>query len=151
MAIFDLKNEYQRQDFIDYVMKLMDEAKRKDRCVVEIKKRHAQRTLSQNAYLHVLLAYFASQTGYSLEEVKVDWFKRHCNRELFEVEKVNAKGKKVKPLRSSAELTTAEMALAITRFRNFSLAEAEIYLPAANEDQFILHCEQEIEKYKEYE
>jgi len=151
MAIFDLKNEYQNRDFIEFVKKTLSDAKTKDIYVVELKRRHPQRTMAQNKYLHVLLGYFASQTGYSLDEVKTDWFKRHCNRELFEKERVNARGKTVKYLRSTSDLTTAECTMAIERFRNWSAAEADIYLPSPHEDQFLLHCEQEIERYKEFE
>lgn len=150
MAIFDLKNPYQSRDFLEYARKLLSDAGKKDRLVVEVKKRFPQRSSNQNRYLHVILGYFASQTGYSLDEVKQDWFKRHCNSEIFVRERVNARGKVVKYLRSSADLTTAEMTLAVERFRNWSAAEGQIYLPAPNEEQFLLHCEQEAERFKEF-
>ena len=118
--------------------------------VIEIKKRSPQRTLAQNAYLHVLLGYFASQTGYSIDEVKHDFFKKECNPDIFYRERVNVKGNTVKYLRSSAELETGEMSLAITRFRNWAVAKAGIYLPSANETSFLTYCEQEMERFKEY-
>lgn len=151
MAIFDLKNPYQNRDFLDYIRKLCADADKKDNCVIEVKRRFPQRSPSQNKYLHVILGYFASQTGYSLDEVKQDWFKKHCNPDIFYRERVNQRGKTVRYLRSSADLTTAECTMAIERFRNWSAAEGGIYLPSPNEDSFLLYCEQEIEKFKEYE
>lgn len=147
MALYDLSNPYQKKDFIDKVKSYLDAEKAP---VVELKKRNPQRTLAQNSYLHILLGFFASQTGYSVDEVKHDFFKKHCNPDIFYRERVNPKGNTVKYLRSSAELDTAEMTLAIERFRNWSCAEANIYLPAPNESSFLTYCEQEYERFKEF-
>ena len=113
--IYDLKNEYQIPKFKEYVNKLF-----KERAVVEVKKKLPNRTLAQNSYLHLLLGYFGSEYGCSLDEAKIDFYKRTCNRDLFERKTVNKKGNEVTYLRSSAELTTGEMTLSIDRFRNWS-------------------------------
>lgn len=42
------------------------------------------------------------------------------------------------------------MTTAIERFRNYSVAQAGIYLPAPNENQFLIHIQQEIERNKEF-
>ena len=52
-------------------------------CTVEITEKKAKRTLNQNAYLHLLLGYFASQTGNTLEWVKQQYYKKLCNPDLF--------------------------------------------------------------------
>lgn len=143
--IFDLNNPYQRNDFKDYINKLYSEKK-----VVEVKKINPRRTLAQNSYLHVILGYFASQYGCSMDEAKVDFFKRQCNKEIFEEKIVNRAGKEVVRLRSSSDLTTAEMTLAIERFRNWSAYEGGIYLPSANEEDMIIYARQEIEKNREF-
>ena len=130
--LFDLKNEFQIPKFKEYVNKLFSE-----RAVVEVKKKLPNRTLAQNSYLHLLLGYFGSEYGCSLDEAKIDFYKRTCNRDLFERKTVNKKGKEVTYLRSSAELTTGEMTLSIDRFRNWSASVAGIYLPAANEQQML--------------
>ena len=83
-----MKNEYDIPKFKDYVNKLF-----RERAVVEEKKKLTNRTLSQNSYFYLLLSWFASETGYSVEEVKIDIFKRLCNRDIFEREKTNKKGK----------------------------------------------------------
>lgn len=141
--LFDLKNEYQIPKFKEYVNKLF-----KERAVVEVKKKHPNRTLAQNSYLHLLLGYFGSEYGCSLDEAKVDFYKRTCNRDLFERKTVNRYGKEVTYLRSSAELTTGEMTLSIVRFRNWSVANADIYLPGANEYQMLVYAQQEVERNK---
>ena len=141
MSIFNLKNEYDIPKFKDYVNKLF-----RERAVVEVKKRLPNRTLAQNSYLHLLLGYFGSEYGCSLEEVKIDFYKRTCNRDLFERKTVNKKGKEITYLRSSAELTAGEMTLSIDRFRNWSASVAGIYLPAANEQQMLIYAQQEAER-----
>lgn len=150
MAIYNLKNEYEAQNFLEHARQLVLEAGKKDFCMVELKKKHPQRTLQQNKYLYVLLGYYAQEFGYSIDEVKQDIFKRQCNKDLFERSRVNKRGNEVVYLRSSAELSTSEMTLAIERFRNYSSAVAGLYLPSPNESNFIAYCEQQIERYKEY-
>ena len=135
MSIFNLKNEYDIPKFKAYVNKLFQE-----RAVVEVRKKLPNRTLSQNSYLHLLLGYFGSEYGCSLDEAKIDFYKRTCNK----------KGKEVTYLRSSAELTTGEMTLSIDRFRNWSASVAGIYLPSANEQQMLIFAQQEIERNKEF-
>lgn len=143
--LFNLQNEYDIPKFKEYVNKLF-----KERAVVEVKKKLPNRTLAQNSYLHLLLGYFGSEYGCSLDEAKIDFYKRTCNRDLFERKMVNKKGKEVTYLRSSAELTTGEMTLSIERFRNYSLSIAGIYLPAPDEHQMLIYAQQEIERNKEF-
>ena len=143
--LFDLKNEYQIPKFKEYVNRLYAE-----RAVVEVKKKTPGRSLSQNAYLHLLLGYFASQYGCSMDEVKVDFYKRECNRDIYEQRRVNKQGKEVVVLRSSADLSTAELTLSIERFRNWSTSVAGIYLPTANEHQMLIYAQQEIDRAKEF-
>lgn len=143
--IFNLNNPFEHDRFKEYVNQLY-----KQRAIVEVKKKHPNRTLAQNSYLHLLLGYFGSEYGCSLDEAKVDFYKRTCNRDLFERKTVNRYGKEVTYLRSSAELSTGEMTLSIDRFRNWSAAQAGIYLPAANEHQMLVYAQQEIERNKEF-
>lgn len=137
--IFDLNNEYDIPKFKEYVNKLYQE-----KAVVEVKKKNPKRTLNQNSYLHLLFAWFAAETGYSTEEVKVDIFKRLCNRSIFE-RTVNGKMGEIKVLRSTSDLDTGEMTTAIERFRNWSAAQG-IYLPSPHDKEFLLHIQKEIER-----
>lgn len=143
--IFDPKNTYDIQKADEYYKKLI-----KGDDPFEIVRKSKNRTLSQNAYLHLILGFFGCEYGCSLDEVKVDYYKRACNRDLFEQKKINKKGVEVTCLRSSKDLTTSEMALSIDRFRNWSSSVAGIYLPAANENQMLIYAQQEIERNKEF-
>lgn len=143
--IYNLTNEYEVPKFKEQVDKLIS-----DGSTVELKKLHPKRTLQQNSYLHLLLGYFGSEYGLSIEEVKLDIFKRTCNTELFKRSHNNKKGVRVEFFRSTSELTTAEMSTAIERFRNWSASVAGIYLPSANENEFLMHCRKTIEENKEF-
>lgn len=143
--IYNLTNEYEVPKFKEKVAKLLSE-----QATVELKKVYPKRSLAQNNYLHLLLGYFGSEYGLSIEEVKLDIFKRTCNPDLFKRSGTNKKGLRVEFLRSTAELSTAEMTTAIERFRNWSSAVAGIYLPSANEQEFLIHIRQVIEENKEY-
>lgn len=142
---FNLQNEYDIPKFKEYVNRLF-----KDRAVVEVRKKLPNRSLSQNSYLHLLLGYFGAEYGCSMEEAKIDFYKRTCNRDLFERKKTNRKGNEITYLRSSSELTTGEMTLSIDRFRNWSSAQAGIYLPAANERQMLIYAQQQTERSREF-
>lgn len=143
--IYNLDNEYEVPKFREKVDKLIA-----DGSTVELKKVHPKRTIKQNSYLHLILGYFGSEYGLSVDQVKYDFFKRTCNLELFSRPQTNKKGLRVEFLRSTAELTTAEMTIAIERFRNWSASVAGIYLPAPDEHEFIIHCRQIIEENREF-
>lgn len=52
-------------------------------------------------------------------------------------------------IRSSADLSTAEMSTAIDRFRNYS-ADNGLYLPQPNELVYLQEIEKELETLKEH-
>ena len=143
--IYNLSNPWEVQKFRDHASSLI-----KKGGMVELKAKSPKRSLQQNRYLHLLLGFFGAEYGLSVEEVKLDIFKRTCNKDIFEREAVNKKGRPVRYLRSSADLTSAELTLAIERFRNWSSAVAGIYLPQPNDEQFLAYCEQEIERNREF-
>lgn len=116
---------------------------------LNITKVSGNRTISQNAYLHLILGWFALYTGYSMEEVKLDIFKRTCNSAIFRVIHTSKSGIPVYSVRSTRELTKEEMSVAIERFRNYS-ANNGLYLPSAEEKAFLDHIKNELEKSKEY-
>ncbi|MSS16842.1 hypothetical protein [Sodaliphilus pleomorphus] len=143
--IYDLQNEYDRSKFKAKVNQLYTE-----KALVELKRKTTNRSLAQNSYLHVLLCYFASEFGYTMEEVKHDIFKKKCNPELFLHKRKNKRGFEVTYVRSSTELDKAEMTLAIERFRNYSSAVCGLYLPEPNEHRALVYAQQQIEQYKNY-
>ncbi len=145
MALYRLSNPYDLQKFNDKCKLL-----REKQAVVELIEKKPQRSLNQNAYLHVLLGYFASEFGYSIEEVKVDIYKRTCNPDIFICKRTNKRGNEVEYLRSSSALDTREFSLSIERFRNYSSSVAGLYLPSANEGEALMYAQQQIEQYAEF-
>ncbi|OUP37222.1 recombination protein NinB [Bacteroides sp. An19] len=121
-----------------------------DRKTFEITEKKQQRSISQNAYLHVILSYFACQTGNTMEWVKREYYKKLVNPSLFIREKEDRFLGKVKYLRSSADLDTGEFSLSIDRFRNWSSEASGIYLPSPDEIRLISLMEMEIERNKEF-
>lgn len=109
-----------------------------------------QRSLSQNNYLHLLLGYFASQTGNTLDYVKRIYYKIACNPDIFIFENHDPIVGQVKCLRSSRDLSKEEMSLSIERFRNWSSDTAGIHLPDASSEDEIREMQREVEKYKTY-
>lgn len=109
-----------------------------------------KRSLPQNAYLHLLLGYFACQTGNTLDWVKRAYYKLLCNRELFVVQRDDPYMGRVEYVRSSSSLTTAEMTLSIERFRNWSASAAGIYLPEPEDREMLQEMELEVGRYKYY-
>lgn len=118
-------------------------------CIVELIEKKPQRTLSQNNYLHLILTYFAIQHGYTLNETKENYFKILCNKNIFVVEKENDSLGKFISLRSSSELTTEEMSLAINRFKNWS-ADNGLVLPDSENWHFLNHIRNMEQENKEY-
>lgn len=116
--------------------------------VFDLTEKKPLRTLPQNRYLHLILSWFAVETGYTLEEVKQDIFKKHVNHDVFydgEVGKLN-----LQRWRSTAALDTAELTVAIDRFRNFASSELGIYLPDPNDLASLQEMENEIERKKQF-
>lgn len=119
--------------------------------VVEVTEKKRRRSLQANGYLHLLLGYFASQTGNTLGWVKQQYYKRVCNPDIFVAERYDETLRRtVRYVRSSADLTTDEMALSIERFRNWAAAEAGIYLPEAMSQAEMAALQVEVERYKAY-
>lgn len=117
----------------------------------ELRKKSFRRTFKQNSYLHLLLAYFASQTGDTLEYVKRTYYKTAVNPHLFIVSKHdNLLHQDVKTLRSSADLTTEELSESIERFKNWSASRAQIVLPDAENERELIAAQLEVERYKNY-
>lgn len=143
--VYDTSNPLDKANFLLRAKKLAESGK-----IVELTEKKPRRSLPQNKYLHVILAYFGTQTGNTLEWVKQQYYKKLVNPDLFIREKEDKYLGRIKVLRSSAELDTAEMSLSIDRFRNWSAQEAGVYIPSADEAILIQQMEIEIERNKEF-
>ena len=143
--IYDTSNPLDKANFMLRAKKLAEKG-----VIVDLTEKKPRRSLPQNKYLHVILAYFGTQTGNTLEWVKQQYYKKLVNPDLFIREKEDKYLGKIKVLRSSADLDTAEMSLSIERFRNWAAQEAGIYIPSADEAILIQQMEIEIERNKEF-
>lgn len=144
--LYDLSNDLHAENFKKRCNMLY-----RKKCVVELTEKKPQRTLSQNAYLHAALGYFGMQSGYTIEEVKEWYFKDTCNHEMFVRTKTDFfTGEQRKVMRSSSDLTTEEMTIAIERFRNWSADKAGIYIPSPEEHRLVQQMEIEVHRAKLY-
>lgn len=142
--IYDLDNILDRERFKRRVTALVDEGGR-----VELTSRKS-RSLPQNAYLHLILGWFAVETGNSLEFVKREYFKRLVNADIFVRRKADKYMGEIEVVTSSKDIDSADMTTAIERFRNWSSMEAGIYLPSPNEKAFLEAIEVEISKQRNF-
>jgi len=106
--------------------------------IVDIKEVRPKRTLSQNSYLHLILAYFGQHFGYNLEEAKQVY--KEINKDIYFYTK---NGRAF--VRSSADLNKAEMARSIDKFMDES-NQAGCPLPLATDQDWLLEIENEVER-----
>lgn len=143
--VYDTSNPLDNANFLLRAKKLAESGK-----IVELTEKKPRRSLPQNKYLHVILAYFGTQTGDTPAWVKERYYKVLINPDIFIRQKDDKFLGKTQYLRSSADLDTAEMSLSIERFRNWAAQEAGIYIPSADEAILIQQMEIEIERNKEH-
>lgn len=142
--LYDLSNPVDRQKAIQRFKKMLD-----DQIKIDLTSKQ-NRTLKQNAYLHLILQYFACCYGDEMEYCKRQFFKLEANKELFEYEHINRQTGEIRTaLRSSRDLDTKEMILAIDRFKNYS-SSIGIILPDAEQKDFIFEAQKEVERNKEF-
>lgn len=142
--VYNLSNPLHLQQFKTRCESLSNKA-----CIVELTEKRS-RSLSQNAYLHVILGGFALEYGETPEYCKTQYFKVLVNPHLFIVDKEDAFRGKIKVVRSSADLTTAQMTEAIERFRNWASKEVGIYLPAPHEQDLLMQMMIETQRQSKY-
>ena len=111
----------------------------------ELKEKKNKRSISQNSYLHLILTWFGVEFGYTLSEVKQEIFKKEVNSDIF------YNGAKegivtIEQWRSTADLDTGELTLAIDRFRDFS-SKHGCYLPEPTDLIMIQQLENELSKH----
>ena len=144
--VYDLNTDIDRIRFERRVVAL-----REKRVLVELVEKKPKRTTPQNAYLHLLVGEFAMQTGNTLDWVKQEYFKRHCNAELFVRQRQDDYTKReVEVLRSSRDLDTGEMTTAINRFKHWASAECGIELPEAEDKEWLGYIEREMQHNREW-
>ena len=124
---YDLTLKDERRKFLRYANMLM----RKQRTNVALVD-ESNRTLNQNAYIHVLCRIMAEGTGTTEQYAKQVYFKELANKDIFvRITKDPLTNEMVKTIRSTCDLTISEMRRAITNFRTWA-AENGYTLPEAN-------------------
>lgn len=141
---YNLSNPYHVQRLTERL-----EAMKAKGAIVDLTEQRKKRSLPQNNYLHLLLSYFASVRGENVRDIKLNVFKLECNPDIF-IRDITYNGEQLKYIRSTSELDTAEMSLAIDRFINRSFAHYSIPLPSPEDERFVIECEHEIERNKEF-
>ncbi len=145
MAVYNLERELDRERFKKRCNYLYER-----RSFVDLAEHKARRSLPQNSYLHLLLAYFALSYHDTLEYVKEEYYKRTCNRDLFVYTHFDILlGEKIERTRSSADLSSEEMSMSIDRFKIWA-AKNGIYLPDAEKPEQIVQAYQELEQNKQW-
>lgn len=94
-----------------------------------------ERSLQQNAYMHVLIRIVAFELGVKEYECKQAFFKKMANREIFLQKVVDpSTGEEEEIMRSSSSLTIPEMSKAIDNFITWA-EQHDIILPEASSDE----------------
>ncbi|MCD8302578.1 MAG: hypothetical protein LUC44_06120 [Prevotellaceae bacterium] len=121
----------------------------KRRAIFELTERKGRRTLRQNSYLWVTLAYWGAQTGYRKDEAEAVF--KHVNRDTFR-RTMTIGGVEVEYVRHIAELDTAEMSLAIDRWRDWAARNEDfpVYIPSPDEKDGIAEMEYEVSRAERY-
>ena len=90
------------------------------------------------------------EVGCDAEYVKTEYYKKSANKDLFcQVVYDTLARRNTCKLRSSADLSVEEMTTSIERFRNWSSQEAGIYLPSADEKNYLEQMEIELGRYRD--
>lgn len=131
---YNLSIPDQRAKFVQYAKHLTENKK-----YVELKVIRKRRSLAQNNYLHLILAWWGLEYGYTLEESKhiykklcCAWYEYEKNGETF--------------YKKSSELNTKQMTETISYFRDWS-AQNGLYLPSPNEQEQLESIQNQLDIY----
>lgn len=106
------------------------------------------RSMAQNAYCHLAIAYFALQVGLTAAEVKDAYFKAHCSPDIFvRTHPDPVLGGTRRFLRSTASLSREELSLAIDRFLRFAAAHG-VYVATPDEYVALLHMQRDVSRHQ---
>ena len=143
---YDISNSLHREQ----ARKRLEALLSKEHGIIELSEVKPQRSIKQNKYLHLLLGFFASEYGETIDYVKEQYFKLAANRSIFVRERNDKLAGRVSYLRSTRDLDKGEMQVAIERFRKWSSINAGIYLPSADEHRLLELAGIEISRNKNF-
>lgn len=116
----------------------------------ELKELRAKRSLSQNAYLHLLFAHYAIETGNTIEWVKQKYFKELVNPDIFVLVVHDKYLGETKTIRSSADLDSGELTKCIDKFIFWCENECGILMPRPIDIDFLNIIEYEYQRNRTY-
>jgi hypothetical protein len=119
--------------------------------VFELSAKKVPKTYPQLKYAHLIMGWFAWEYGETLEYIKLEYFKKLVNPQIFEYEFINRKTAEVRiEYKSLAGISKEELTLAINRFRDYSSKEAGIYLPEPNDLTLMREIEIQLKNNEQY-
>lgn len=110
---------------------------------------HVFKTPNQNRYLHLLIGVVALDTGNTIEDAKVAYYKKMVNPDLFLRIRQDKLGNSIESVRSITELTKEEMSISIDRFKRWGY-ENGIYMPNPEDTALLQDIELEIGRNRAY-
>lgn len=140
---YNLATELDQERFVNRANALLQKG-----VVVELTEK-TFRSPNQNRYLHLLIGVVAMDTGVGLEYAKREYFKKLVNKDLFVIKKSDRFAGEIDDLRSSADLTTEEMSVAIDRFKRWGY-ENGFYMPNPEDTALLKEIEIEMGRLKMY-
>lgn len=145
MKVFNLKSQIAVQNFDVWTAKMKAEKKRVKCEDLEPK------SLSQNAYIHLLFSWVALNTGYTKEYVKQVLFKQFANKDIFVIEGVNEQNGEIYTyIRSWATVTKEEADISISRFIDYCKLNGDIAIPDRDNKADISYIQYEIFNNQKY-
>ena len=126
---YDLSKSYDKQKALEYLSKLTESESK-----ASLTKIHPKRSVSQNAYLHVLFSLWGNNFGYTIDEAK------HTVKVALEYVYINNGSTHdfipettVIYLHKTSTMDTKELTTFIEKFRDWSAQTCEFYLPSPEE------------------
>lgn len=110
---------------------------------------HVFKTPNQNRYLHLLIGVVALDTGNTIEDAKVAYYKKMVNPDLFLRIRQDKLGNSIESVRSITELTKEEVSISIDRFKRWGY-ENGIYMPNPEDTALLQDIELEIGRNRAY-
>ena len=89
------------------------------------------------------------EVGVTVDYAKREYFKRLVNRDIFVRKEIDRFSGEVEVIRSSKELSTEEMTIAIDRFQRWG-AENGFYLPSPEDEDRLRDIEIEMGRMRQY-
>lgn len=137
---FDLKVEDEKNKAIELFQSMLH-----NECLIELSKKHANKSIPQNAYFHILCKYIALHQGEVYEYFKQEIVKKIIARDVFRMEYINANGESRVGWRSFSELDSKEVTIIIERMKAWASKELQIELPEPGNFDAIRRIENELE------